>query len=219
MAAEVAGAGAARDEDAGGGIVVDGSIGGWPVSRVSRLDKPYIFINNTCSSLANERKLPERTVADICRWVLENTAYGLAMLGAPSDKAGIDELIQHTPELKSQQQRILNYAGQAGDFPGYYHFLREKGVCLVTIDSGPLHIARKLGLPTVSVWGPTDPGNYLKLSPEEKNRHLSYYWKTPCSPCVHRFHPLPCGGNNFCMKNIPSSAIILKISELLQNLD
>ena len=190
-----------------------------PATRSSHLDKPYIIVNNTCSSLANERKLPDKTFSDICQWILENTSYDLALLGTSADKADIDSLVEHTPELKSRQQRILNYAGMAGDFPGYYRFLREQGVCLVTIDSGPLHIARKLGVPTVSVWGPTDPENYLKISAAEQHRHLYYYWKTPCSPCVHRFHPLPCGGNNFCMKNIPSAAIIGKIRELLRNLD
>jgi len=184
-----------------------------------RLDKPYIILNNTCSSLANERKLPEKTLSEICCWILENTSYGLALLGMPADKAGIDHLIEETPALKSQEQRIVNYAGRAEDFPTYYRFLREQGVCLVSIDSGPLHIARKLGLPTVSVWGPTDPENYLKIPVEEKHRHLFFYGRTPCSPCIHRYHPLPCGGNNFCMKNIPSTAIIGKLRELLTNLD
>jgi ADP-heptose:LPS heptosyltransferase len=183
-----------------------------------RLDKPYIILNNTCSALANERKLPDKTLAEVCAWILENTSYGLALLGTPTDKSGIDHLIEETPALKCRQQRILNYAGKADDFPSYYRFLRDEGVCLVTIDSGPLHIARKLGLPTVSVWGPTNPENYLKILPEEKSHHLFYYSETPCSPCIHRYHPLPCGGNNFCMKNISSVMIIGRLAELLRNL-
>jgi ADP-heptose:LPS heptosyltransferase len=188
-------------------------------ARQHHLDKPYIILNNTCSSLANERKLTDKTLAEICSWILENTSYGLALLGMPADRPAIDNLIATTPELQRQQKRIVNYAGRAEDFPAYYSFLREQGVCLVTIDSGPLHIARKLGLPTVSVWGPTDPENYLKIPAEEMHQHLFYYSKTPCSPCVHRYHPLPCGGNNFCMKNIPSAVIIGKLRELLRNLD
>lgn len=183
------------------------------------LDKPYIILNNTCSALANERKLPDKTFTEICTWILENTSYNIALLGARDDSAGIDNLIGETPELKRQRERILNYAGKAGDFPAYYRFLRERGVCLVSIDSGPLHIARKLGLPTISIWGPTDPANYLKIPPEEVRRHLFYYSAPPCSPCIHRYHPLPCGGNNFCMKNISSHLIIAQLRELLLNLD
>jgi ADP-heptose:LPS heptosyltransferase len=190
-----------------------------PVITHGHLDKPYIILNNTCSDLASERKLPDKTLSEICRWILGNTSYGLALLGMPADKMKIDAMIREDPELNRQQQRIVNYAGKADNFDGYYRFLREEGVCLVTIDSGPLHIAHKLGLPTVSVWGPTDPDNYLKLSPGETRRHLCYYAATPCSPCIHHYHPLPCRGNNFCMRNIPSAVIIEKIKELLGNLD
>jgi len=190
-----------------------------PADRHGHLNKTYIILNNTCSSLANERKLPDKTFSEICSWILDNTAYCLALLGMEADKPKIDSLISDTPRLKEQQRRIVNYAGKAEDFPAYYRFLSEQGVCLVTIDSGPLHIARKLGLPTVSVWGPTDPENYLKIPVAEKDRHLYFYSKTPCSPCIHRYHPLPCGGNNFCMKNIPAEVIIGKIRQLLKNLD
>ena len=93
-----------------------------------------------------------------------------------------------------------------------------QSVRMVTIDSGPLHIARKLGLPTLSIWGPTNPANYLDVQPLERQRHLSYYLGAPCSPCVHRYEQLPCGGDNICMKNIASTIIIAKIEELLHRL-
>lgn len=186
--------------------------------REGERDKPYIILNNTCSGLANVRKLPDDTFAEICRWVLDHTSYGLALLGAPEDKEPIRRFIWNDPALFAKKDRILNFAGAAGDFENYYRFLREKGVCLVTIDSGPLHIARKLGLPTLSIWGPTDPANYLDVQPQERQRHLSYYLAVPCSPCVHRYERLPCGGDNICMKNIASAAIIAKIEELLHRL-
>lgn len=189
-----------------------------PAIRKSELDKPYIILNNTCSGLAYVRKLPEGTFSHVCTWLLEHTGYKLALLGMPGDREDINRLIRSHPGLSERQDRIVNFAGMAEDFASYYRFLREQGVCLVTIDSGPLHIARKLGLPTVSVWGPTDPDNYLKTGPQEAGRHLSYYLKSPCSPCVHHYETLPCGGDNFCMKNIPAAAIIGKIQELLQGL-
>ena len=187
--------------------------------RQAELEKPYILLNNTCSGLAYVRKLPDDAFADIVQWVLEHTGYHVALLGMPEDRESINELIGSHPDLAGRRERILNYAGMAEDFAAYYEFLRDKGVCLVTIDSGPLHIARKLGLPTVSVWGPTDPDNYLRIEPHERERHLYYYLKSPCSPCVHHYETLPCGGNNFCMKNIPAAAIIGKLQELLRYLE
>jgi ADP-heptose:LPS heptosyltransferase len=188
-----------------------------PAARQAELEKPYILLNNTCSGLADVRKLPDRTFSDVVEWILEQTDYGVALLGMRDDRDAINRLISG-PGLQGRRERILNYAGMAEDFAAYYSFLRDKGVCLVTIDSGPLHIARKLGLPTVSVWGPTNPDNYLRVEPHETERHLYFYLRSPCSPCVHHYETLPCGGNNFCMKNIAAAAIIGKIRELLQHL-
>jgi ADP-heptose:LPS heptosyltransferase len=190
-----------------------------PAVRQAELGKPYIILNNTCSGLAYVRRLPDRTFSDVVGWILEHTRYSVALLGMPDDRDALNQLIGRQPDLQGRRGRILNFAGMAEDFAAYYAFLREKGVCLVTIDSGPLHIARKLGLPTVSVWGPTSPDNYLRVEPQEAERHLYYYLQSPCSPCVHHYETLPCGGNNFCMKNISAVAIIEKIQELLQHLE
>ena len=188
-----------------------------PAVRQAELGKPYILLNNTCSGLAEVRKLPDGTFSEIIEWILENTDYRVALLGMPADRDAMNRLIGG-PVLQGRRERILNYAGMAKDFGAYYSFLRDLGVCLVTIDSGPLHIARKLGLPTISVWGPTNPDNYLCIDPHEADRHLYYSLRSPCSPCVHHYETLPCGGNNFCMKNIPATEIIGKIRELLARL-
>ena len=186
--------------------------------RADELQKPYIILNNTCSGLAAVRRLPDATFAAICQWILEHTYYRVALLGSPGDKEMIDRFITNSPGLPGQKDRILNFAAVTGGFEEYYDFLRLQGAFLVSIDSGPLHIARKLGLPTISVWGPTDPANYLSIGPEEKDRHLLYYGAEPCSPCVHRHNQLPCGGNNVCMKNITAIAIIEKIKQMLDHL-
>ena len=182
--------------------------------RDDESDKPYIILNNTCSSLALTRKLPNDTFAAVSQWVLENTCYRVAFLGTVNDKEDIDRFIEEYIPVYKQQGKVLNIAG-ALDFEAYYRFLADKGVCMVTIDSGPLHIARKLGLPTVSVWGPTNPANYLKINPGEENRHAFVYDKIVCSPCVHHYEKLPCGGNNVCMQHISAESIIEKIESIL----
>lgn len=178
--------------------------------RGAELNKPYILINNTCSELALSRKLPEETLAAVCAWIVQHTPYQVAFLGTEKDRVDIDKLIDGN-------SRMVNMAG-VFDFESYYRFMAEKGVCLVSIDSGPLHMARKLGLPTVSVWGPTNPGNYLKVREGEEKRHLSLYLEKGCSPCVHYFERLPCGGNHYCMKEVKAEAVIGKLKELLDYL-
>jgi ADP-heptose:LPS heptosyltransferase len=185
--------------------------------RANEWDKPYIILNNTCSSLAPVRKLPDITMAAICNWILAHTHFRIAFLGTGNDKAPIDQFIDEYLPLFKQKGRLTNIAG-ALDFEAYYHFIADKGVCMVTIDSGPLHIARKLGLPVISVWGPTNPASYIKIPASQENRQLFLYNKVACSPCVHHHEQLPCGGNNFCMKEISASSIIEKLSGLLKHL-
>jgi len=185
--------------------------------RLNEWDKPYILLNNTCSSLAPVRKLPDETMAAICTWILTHTHFRLAFLGTSSDKAAIEQFIdEHLPAYK-QKGKLTNIAG-ALDFEAYYRFIADKGVCMLTIDSGPLHIARKLGLPAISVWGPTNPASYIKIPAGQENRQQFLYNKVACSPCVHHYEQLPCGGNNFCMKDIAASSIIEKLNALLEYL-
>ncbi|WP_207513478.1 glycosyltransferase family 9 protein [Longitalea luteola] len=185
-----------------------------PTVRSNEWEKPYIILNNTCSNLALVRKLPDKTVAAICTWILTFTHYRIAFLGTINDKTAINRFIdQYLPAYK-QEGKLTNIAGTL-DFEAYYHFIADKAACMVTIDSGPLHIARKLGLPTISVWGPTNPGSYLKIPPGQEKRHLYCYNKIACSPCVHHHEQLPCGGNNVCMKKIAAEEVIEKISRLL----
>lgn len=187
-------------------------------ARENESDRSYIIVNNTCSSLAPTRKLPDETFTAICKYILECTPFRIAILGTGSDKEGIDILIEQHISSYKQQGKVINIAG-ALDFEAYYRFIADKGLCMVTIDSGPLHIARKLGLPTVSVWGPTNPANYLKIPAGEEQRHVFVYNKVHCSPCVHHYEKLPCGGNNFCMKNISAESIIEKINTVLNHLN
>jgi ADP-heptose:LPS heptosyltransferase len=186
-------------------------------ARTEEWQKPYIILNNTCSSLAPVRKLPNETFAAICNWILTKTHYRIAFLGTANDKKDIEAFIdQQLPHWK-HKGKLFNIAG-ALDFEAYYRFIADKGVCMVTIDSGPLHIARKLGLPTVSIWGPTNPASYIKIPAAQEKRHFYHYNKVSCSPCVHHHEPLPCGGNNVCMKEIQAESIIEKLSQLLENL-
>jgi ADP-heptose:LPS heptosyltransferase len=174
--------------------------------KKSDLSKPFIAINNTCSDLSVERKLPDATIAMLCRWILQNTDYSIVLLGSPSDKFPNEKFISN---FLLPASRVRNLSGM--NFESYYRFLETECSLVITIDSAPLHIARKLGIPTVSIWGPTSPSNYLKLGEKEKELNLYYYSKAVCSPCVHKTGKLPCNGNNFCMKDISAEEIISKI--------
>ena len=137
--------------------------------------------------------------------VIENTNYKIAMLGAPSDRMDMEDFIS---EMKID--KIENLAGSLS-FSNYYHFLHNECKVMLTVDSAPLHIAQKLNLPTLSVWGPTTPDSRIEVN--ERNRIV--FHKVICTPCVHISGILPCKGDNFCIKGIGSIEIIRELRLML----
>ncbi|HWZ22418.1 MAG TPA: glycosyltransferase family 9 protein, partial [Cytophagaceae bacterium] len=151
-------------------------------------------------------------LAEVCKWILQNTSYQLAFIGAPVDRKKIDAFI-NTYFDKEAQLKIKNNANDLS-FENYYSFLYRECAALLTIDSAPLHIAKKLSVPTLSLWGPTNPLNLSKVD----KRNLVYYLAKNCSPCLHHTETLPCKGDNICMKDMDKDVIIAHFSKLLDTI-
>ncbi len=180
--------------------------------RLKGSEYRFIAINNTCSDLSAERKLPLSVLQHVCQWILTETNYSLAFTGTLNDRPAIDAFIK-TLQSESKTNRIENIAGRY-PFAEYYAFLYKECALMFTIDSAPLHIARRLGLPTLSVWGPTSPVNLLKAN----QLNDFYYLHKSCSPCLHHIEQLPCKGNNICMKEMDAKCIIDKLNNLIKRL-
>jgi ADP-heptose:LPS heptosyltransferase len=184
-----------------------------PAPRNDEIHMPFVLVNNTCSDLALVRKMERRQLVDICQWILEHTSYQLAFAGTTADKEANAAIVSELAD-----SRAVNIAGEF-DFETYYAFIKHQCAFVISIDSAPLHIAMRLGVPTISIWGPTNPSFYLRIPADQKGRHLFCYNKVACSPCVHHFNKLPCKGDNFCMKEISTESIISRIRQLLVELD
>jgi lipopolysaccharide heptosyltransferase I len=78
--------------------------------------------------------------------------------------------------------------------------LYKRMALLVSCDSGPLHLAAALGIPTVSIFGPTDParnGAYGTV-------HETVYKVLPCSFCWKKKCPL---GTKDCMQQVTADEV------------
>ena len=65
--------------------------------------------------------------------------------------------------------------------------LLKKSRLLLTNDSGPMHLAAAVGLPTAALFGPTDPD---KTGPYGEG-HRVFRTSIDCAPCFRRQCPLP----------------------------
>jgi ADP-heptose:LPS heptosyltransferase len=171
--------------------------------------KKFIAINNNCSELAKERLIPIDTLLDVIRQLLQDPSIQITLIGSRQDHA-YNESIVNNPALKPFEGRIDNIAG-IYSFIDFVTILKNNCLLMLTIDSGPVHFAYRLQLPTVSVWGPTRPDT--RIPPDFP--HPTIYLHAPCSPCVHQTNILPCGGDNFCMKNIQAAEIVAAVKNEL----
>ena len=87
----------------------------------------------------------------------------------------------------------------------------QKSALLLSGDSGVLHIAVGLDVPTISLFG---PGNVKKWAPRGE-RHIVINKELPCSPCTLFGITPPCPNKTRCMSDITVDEVVNAVTMLL----
>lgn len=171
-----------------------------------------IFFNNTCSDLSLQRKLTMFQAAELIDKLRSICSYQIVLIGAPNDYSDNQQII----DLLKNKDNVENWAGKKS-FNQLIETMASTGKCLITIDSAPLHIASRIHLPVLSIWGPTQPDSIAPNWLRESKLYKEVNLKVSCSPCVHHTKELPCKGNNFCIKDIDSAMIVNEFISLIKH--
>jgi heptosyltransferase-2 len=113
--------------------------------------------------------------------------------------AGYDVVLLTSPGERLQAETIaangngIPMIGEEGDVLQIAAAISHCSV-VITNDSGPLHLATALAVPSVSIFGPTDPGRTVIPGASRVMRAV-----VPCTPCYKRECPL---GHHRCMNEI-----------------
>jgi ADP-heptose:LPS heptosyltransferase len=157
-----------------------------PLPEALSLPLRYVAIGPGCSELAKERQLhPDEWRRLLAGAPLNGAA--IVLLGAASDRELCEAIVG---ELESGH----DLAGELSIAQSAAVLARSER--FYGIDSLLLHLARALSLPTTSVWGPTNPANYLRARPGKDEVRYS---RIACSPCVHVHDTPPCNGARICI--------------------
>jgi lipopolysaccharide heptosyltransferase II len=139
--------------------------------------KKYVGIfpgggENPGTSMAIKRWYPDR-YARLMSILYAELNLVPVMLGGVTDGNVVNETLANLPPDVPSINAVG--VGTIGDLCG---ILKE---CSVVIggDSGPIHMAAALGVPTVSIFGPSDP----RLVAPIGVKHLHIWKKISCSPC------------------------------------
>jgi ADP-heptose:LPS heptosyltransferase len=163
---------------------------------------PLLVVNPNASDLCLERRWPLEHFAVVIAALLDKVpALSVILTGAPTERVYVSSL--HSL-LARYNRRVSNFAGQLS--VGALLVLLERADCVLTNDSGPMHMAFTLGRPTVALFGPGYPKHYAMLA--NSTCTIIFYEPVICSPCLYHSDTPPCGGDNQCMKLIRPEGVI-----------
>lgn len=148
------------------------------------------------------RTQAQNLVQDIAQNVAQD--FGLDFAKKSNDKENIHE--------ESVQKNILNLCGKT-DIQGLMRAISKLSV-FITNDSGPMHIACALGVPTIALFGPTKSSETNGFRAKD---FTLLQKEVPCAPCKKRECPLPKGeGHHKCMVDLLPSLVIDEANKILE---
>lgn len=161
-----------------------------------------IIVNANASDLSRERCWPIEHFVSLITSAAELPGRRLILIGSRDESAYVERLYSALPG--HARERVLNMAGKL-TIDELIALLKVADLC-ISNDSGPLHIAAALGIPTVSFFGPETPSLYGPSG----NNHTIFYAGLYCSPCLNVFNAkrAMCNGDNRCMQAITPAAVL-----------
>ena len=128
-------------------------------------------------------------------------AYGLRVVftGGPGD-------VQMIADIQSRMGgAALNLAGRTS--LKQLAALYERARCVITTDTGPMHLAAAVGTPVVALFGPTAPWRTGPFGAGHRVVRLG----PGCSPCFKRRCPLP---HRVCLEWVTVSDVLKELNRL-----
>lgn len=176
----------------------DRAVGGKFLEKNRLSPKNFIYIN-VGASLPHKRWSPDRFIG-LAQKILETTAYKIVLGGGPGETALVESV-----EARLNSDRVTH----AHDRPIRDNaFLIGQARMMVTCDSGPMHIGFALKIPTIALFGVSDPRQSGPFELEEK------LCCTILSPVNPYFHPEGVD-NPDCFDQISLSTVWEKVQETL----
>jgi heptosyltransferase-2 len=146
----------------------------------------------------------EERFAEALSSLTEELGGAALIFGGPGDVEAAEKVFEGTSDKAGP---VLNLAGQT-TLRQCMALMKRLSV-FITNDSGAMHLAAALGVPTVAIFGSTDPA--LTGPRGEKTRVVIK--KTECSPCFERVCK---HGHMECMKAVTVDDVLEAARDLLR---
>ncbi|MEO0652126.1 MAG: glycosyltransferase family 9 protein, partial [Planctomycetota bacterium] len=139
--------------------------------------RPLVVLNPNAGHLSLERRWPRERFAALAACLHRGDDARVVLIGAPSEREWTGAVAALAPAVPDDA--LLDLSGRLS-IGGLHALLARAGV-FVGNDSGPMHLAAALGVPTIGLFGPETPQMYAPIGV----RTLALYEPPPCSPCIN----------------------------------
>jgi len=135
--------------------------------------------------------------AELADFLVDRYAATVVFSGGPADRPIVEDI------RSRMRARSLNLAGRTTliELAALY----EQAVCLVSTDTGPMHLGAAVGIPVVALFGPTAPWRTGPFG----DGHRVIRAAADCAPCFKR----ACDTQQ-CMQKITVDQVIDGIKQL-----
>jgi 3-deoxy-D-manno-octulosonic-acid transferase/heptosyltransferase-1 len=150
-------------------------IGEENINRVDELlqrnaiDKNRRFVAVNPVALWDTKLWADEKFADLCDMITDELGVSVVFTGSDHRK------LEH---IQSRMKSLSVNLGGRTTLRDLAYLYRRSSL-LITTDSGPMHLAAAMGIPTIALFGPTDPA---RTGPYGKG-HVVIRRELSCSPC------------------------------------
>ncbi|MCK4224037.1 MAG: glycosyltransferase family 9 protein [candidate division Zixibacteria bacterium] len=170
-----------------------------------RVKKDDIVVGVHPGARWETKRWDEKKFKQVCQALIDRFACKIMLLGGAGDEELIENMSKDVPNAK-----LIKAVGLP---TGKFMSLIKQCDCLITNDSGPMHIAQALKVPVVVIFGPTHPR--LGFAPVG-SKNVVLCANVKCSPCSLHGEEKCRMKSRFCMDLIEPEMVVEAVEKLLE---
>ncbi len=177
------------------------------IDKIRANKNPIISVHPGTLWATSQRRWPTDNFTLLIKMLIDKLHATILLLGSPDEQH-----LSVTIESGVNHKNLFNMAGKT-TFLELYYLLSSSSI-FIGGDSGPLHLALALKIPSVAIFGSTSPVQVIG-----SHQHVYVIKKDlPCSPCyVHQYETLPVCKHARCLSEITVTEVFNAVEVLLTN--
>lgn len=172
----------------------------WLEHQLHQAERVVVF--NTGGAYGAAKSWPAEHFALLAKRIVRHHNAAVLVICGGAEKPAAREIVR-----LAEDPRVTSLADQPTSISLSKGCLAAADL-VVSTDSGPRHMAAALGVPTITLFGPTDPRWSDNYQPEA----ITLQEPVPCGPCAKRVCPLK---HHRCMVDLHVDRVFAAVQERL----